>query len=476
MDERINHGTPTVLFDPNAQSLPKAHAHSRLHALLALLSARKGFFFLAALLLLGAVAFSTLYYPTYVVSVDGIEIGKVAQREAFEAAVAQAEDAVSQVLGKPYHLAADPSYQYLYTYGNEYTSSSAMEQQLLGTVDEIEQLYALRVDGALVGAAKDMDSLVALLHQVMAPYQGEQTRSVYFAEPVSIREEYVAKTTEQDPTNILQALQTESGTDQVHHIQAGDALSSIAAQWNVAVEQILNLNPGLTNENLSSYQTLAITEKAPLLSVYVEKTATYAEEIPFETRTVNDASLYKGERAVKTAGSKGEKQIVEEQILKNNRILSRTVTEETVTQAPVAEVVSVGTKERPKTAATGSFVWPTSGNITSKFGYRRIFGSTSFHSGIDIANKSGTAIKAADGGTVTFTGYKGTYGNLVIIDHGNGKQTYYAHCSQILVSKGAKVAKGQLIARMGATGRATGSHLHFEIRVGGKAVNPLSYL
>lgn len=152
------------------------------------------------------------------------------------------------------------------------------------------------------------------------------------------------------------------------------------------------------------------------------------------------------------------------------------VISEQVIKEPVAEVVALGTKERPKTAPAGSFSWPVTGTITSPFGRRFIFGSSGFHSGIDIAKQGGSPIRAADGGTVTYTGYKGSYGNLVILDHGNGLQTYYAHCSKILVSPGTAVAKGQEIAHVGATGRATGKHLHFEIRVNGTAVNPISYL
>ncbi|MFR8291179.1 MAG: peptidoglycan DD-metalloendopeptidase family protein [Dysosmobacter welbionis] len=85
-------------------------------------------------------------------------------------------------------------------------------------------------------------------------------------------------------------------------------------------------------------------------------------------------------------------------------------------------------------------------------------------------------VKAADGGTVTFAGYKGSYGYLVIIDHGNGEQTYYGHNSSLLVSAGDKVYQGQTIAKAGSTGRSTGSHCHFEIRVNGTQVNPSAYL
>ena len=99
------------------------------------------------------------------------------------------------------------------------------------------------------------------------------------------------------------------------------------------------------------------------------------------------------------------------------------------------------------------------------------------HSGIDLAASQGTAIVAADGGTVTFAGYNsGGYGNMVKISHGNGVETRYAHCSEIDVSVGDKVAQGQLIAKVGNTGRSYGSHCHFEIRINGEAVDPLKYL
>ena len=119
-----------------------------------------------------------------------------------------------------------------------------------------------------------------------------------------------------------------------------------------------------------------------------------------------------------------------------------------------------------------SFVRPTSGVVTSRFGAR--WGST--HTGIDIGASTGTNIKAAAGGTVIFSGWKGTLGKLVVVSHGNGIQTYYAHCSSLLVSSGQTVSAGQLIAKVGSTGRSTGPHLHFEIRLNGSAINPQSYI
>lgn len=123
-------------------------------------------------------------------------------------------------------------------------------------------------------------------------------------------------------------------------------------------------------------------------------------------------------------------------------------------------------------------VKPLSGTITSRFGSRTSpggIGSTN-HKGLDISAKQGTSIKAAATGTVIFAGYKGSLGNLVIIDSGKGVETYYGHCSKLYVSKGQKVKAGEKIAEVGQTGAATGPHLHLEIHVNGTTVNPQKYL
>ena len=147
---------------------------------------------------------------------------------------------------------------------------------------------------------------------------------------------------------------------------------------------------------------------------------------------------------------------------------------------PVTKVVAVGTKERPRTMATGKFQWPLYGRISSGYGYRSIFGSYSFHSGLDITGSYGATISAADGGKVIFagtgTGSNWSYGKYVVIDHENGFQTIYAHCSSLIVKAGDRVYKGQAIARVGSTGRSTGNHCHFQVKLNGTTVNPYNYL
>jgi len=139
------------------------------------------------------------------------------------------------------------------------------------------------------------------------------------------------------------------------------------------------------------------------------------------------------------------------------------------------------TKPSEQFNTTSDFVMPVRGGITSSFGWRThpIFGSRKFHSGIDIGVPTGTPVRCSNSGVVTFTGWYGGYGKVVIVSHGNYKgkptSTLYAHLSSYSVSTGSKVSKGQVIARSGSTGYSTGPHLHFEVRVNGQPVNPLSY-
>lgn len=135
-------------------------------------------------------------------------------------------------------------------------------------------------------------------------------------------------------------------------------------------------------------------------------------------------------------------------------------------------------KRTIKRQGTGRFIWPTQGYISSNFGYRvhPIYHVTRMHTGVDIAAPMGRSILAADDGEVIFTGYWGGYGKATIIAHGKGITTVYAHQSRILVSNGQAVKKGEVIGSVGSTGWSTGPHLHFEVRIDGKPVNPLGYL
>ena len=149
--------------------------------------------------------------------------------------------------------------------------------------------------------------------------------------------------------------------------------------------------------------------------------------------------------------------------------------------AKKSKYTAIGTVNTATTTSSGkksiglALIRPVSGTITSRFGASSRI-RRSAHTGLDIATSKGTPISAAASGTVTFAGYKGSYGNLLVITHANGVQTYYGHCSALYVSAGASVSQGQTIAAVGSTGNSTGPHLHFEVRVNGVAYNPQNYV
>lgn len=128
--------------------------------------------------------------------------------------------------------------------------------------------------------------------------------------------------------------------------------------------------------------------------------------------------------------------------------------------------------------STGSMIWPLDGPITSPFGWRThpIFGTSKYHSGIDIGGDYGLPVVAADGGVIIYAGWISGYGNAVIIDHGNGVSSLYGHNESLAVSEGQNVSQGQLIAYCGSTGYSTGPHVHFEVRENGSPVDPHNYL
>jgi murein DD-endopeptidase MepM/ murein hydrolase activator NlpD len=148
-------------------------------------------------------------------------------------------------------------------------------------------------------------------------------------------------------------------------------------------------------------------------------------------------------------------------------------------QAQSAELAAAIRNAQASAGPTGSgvlsaagFIWPLNGTVTSGYGWR--WGR--LHEGVDIAAPSGTPIWAAAAGTVIYAGWLGGYGNLVVVDHGNGLATAYAHASALLMSVGQSVGQGETVALVGSTGNSSGPHLHFEVRVNGSAVDPLLYL
>ena len=205
------------------------------------------------------------------------------------------------------------------------------------------------------------------------------------------------------------------------------------------------------------------------LKALSKEEVTYQEVVSYQVREVEDENLTQGKREVVQKGQKGQREVKAKVERLNGEKVQHIIESATLLKDPVDEVVHVGTKQ----GASGSFMVPTQGRLSSPFGPR--WGR--FHRGIDLACPVGTPVVAADGGTITRARTNaGSYGNYIDVDHGNGYTTRYAHLSQIEVQVGQKVVKGQEIAKSGNTGRSTGPHLHFEVCNGGKLEDPLGHI
>ena len=425
-----------------------------------------------------ALTLTTLYTPSYAVLVDGEQVGVVADQAVVTQAIQEVEAEGSSLLGYQYQVEGDVGYQFALTLKTDLDSQSEIEDyfyQQLDTVSSHLRQCEVLVDGRSIGVVKDEATLNSMLNEMKEQYVTENTTSADFVETVSVNYVYASDSL-MTVDEMKAALEANTTGDTTYTVQKGDTFNAIAYANDMSVSDLKALNPNVDINRLMVGDVLNVKELIPVLSVQTVENVTYTQAIECPVVEEEDSSMYIGDSKIITQGVEGEAQITADVTYVNGVEQQREILSSTTLREPTTTVKAVGTKEKPKTASKGTYIWPVSGRITSYFGGRYIFGGYSYHSGLDIAVSYGTTVKAADGGTVTFAGTKGTYGKLVIITHDNGTQTYYAHNSSLLVSAGDKVYQGQAIAKAGSTGRATGVHCHFEVRVNGTAVNPLNYL
>ncbi|MEF9952576.1 MAG: peptidoglycan DD-metalloendopeptidase family protein [Clostridium sp.] len=186
--------------------------------------------------------------------------------------------------------------------------------------------------------------------------------------------------------------------------------------------------------------------------------------IEHRTRVFRSSAMKPGEKRVLQKGSDGKREITKDYTYRGENLEETIVSSDLLKKKPIEEVVIQGVK-----SSKPIFMVPANGRFSSYYGAR--WGKT--HKGVDIAAPIGEPVVASEGGEVLFSGDKGTFGKCVIIRHSNGYETLYAHNSALVVKTGEKVYKGQVIAKVGNTGRSTGPHLHFEIKSAGTSIDPM---
>ena len=434
-------------------------------------------FFLAAALVVGlATTVPTVYTAGYEVTVDGQTLGIVADKGDFERIVTRVEDRVSEILNCDYDLTCEVGYQRKMVERGEISSMSGFETYLFNQVDEVSKNYTLTVDGKNMGVMADATELEALLDELKAPYTNENTVSCEFTVPVTLDYSYTANGDTVNMDDLRDLLTSDSVEAVTYTVVPGDTYIGIATKHDMSLKTLLSLNPDANPDRLMPGDVLTVQQNVPFLSVRSVDALTYQEAIPAPVEYRDDDTMYEGDTKVLESGAEGTALVTARITYLNGVEEARDIQSTSQMVAPTTKVVARGTKERPKTMAKGNFVWPVRGTITSRYGWRTLFGVSNFHGGLDIAVPTGTSVKAADGGKVITSGWHNSYGYYIIIDHENGKQTYYAHNSKLLVRAGERVYQGQVIAKSGSTGNSTGPHCHFEVRVNGQRQNPRNYL
>jgi len=347
------------------------------------------------------------------------------------------------------------------------------------------------VNGKFIGIVKDQFTYETILNNIKDTYVPRDdkrritvsTISNTNEQPlelvnVSIVENIKTVETKTTPENILdeiamtELLMQETINEKVYIAKDGETALDIAELFNMTLDKLYQLNPDIKNKDNIAGLEINVIEKKSLLTIQSEERLTQYERVPYKVVYENDESMYINESKIITEGEEGKIE-VEYALFKENGVLQEVkIVDKRNIVEPQEMVVLKGTKEIPA-KGSGILSWPTNGGIITSF-YGQRWGS--YHNGIDISGVDDFNILAADNGVITYAGWKDGYGKTIIIDHGNGFETLYAHLSTMNVTIGEIIAKGQVIGIMGSTGRTTGTHLHFEVSVDGSSKNPLNYV
>ena len=324
-------------------------------------------------------------------------------------------------------------------------------------VDEVQS--SLDVLEAELATEQDrLERLTALLERQtlrLERLQAEYERAVAILE-ARVRAIYIA-----EPPDVLSFLVSASSFDDL--IDSYEFLSRIGAQDQRIAGQVETAKRRAAAERQATASTRRLAAATvSVISARTDEARTARDELASNRDTLAAA------RQLKQSALAGSRETREEYLAEVEALAAQSAALAATIRDSQAGAGSTGTGA----PSAAGLIWPVDGVVVSGFGMR--WGR--MHEGIDITASSGTPIRAAASGTVIHAGWLGGYGNLVVIDHGNGLATAYAHASAILVSLGQQVAQGETVALVGSTGNSSGPHLHFEVRVNGVAVDPLLYL
>ena len=416
------------------------------------------------------------------VQVNGQTVGYVANEEVFNLAKEDVMQRINYAGSDKTELTIEPTYTISVTHKTMDESETA-NAILQSASDQISEGTALYLDGELTAVCSDGDTLRSYLESLLAPYedQTDENISVGFNKNVTLEDGIYFNDSFEDDNSIENMLTGVQQQEKIYTVKAGDTLWAIAQKNDLTFRELCELNTNFKGaaltetSNIQAGDELIVTKQEATLEVRITKIETWQEEIPYASETTKSNEYNVGTKKTTQAGENGIRSVTAQRVYDTNGTqLSQQILSTEVIKEPVTEKIVVGTKKQAKTSyitGSGQFIWPVPGYRNCS----RWYGGS--HKGVDICAAAGTPIYASAGGTVTKAGYNRAgagngYGNSIIINHGNGYTTLYAHCLSLVVHAGQSVKQGQLIGYVGSTGRSSGNHCHFEIRRNGSYIAP----
>lgn len=419
------------------------------------------------------------------VMVNGEPVGSVASEQVFESArddvqgriqtVQDSDQDTQATMAAVTQLELDPTYT-LAIGGdvmNEMEVANAILSASGGAIGEATAVY---IDGSLQFVTQDGDHLRSYLESVKQPYEdaSDPNVRVSFVHDISLVDGLYLQASMVSYSDILSVL-NEGGGARTYTAAEGDTVQTVLDATGVAWDSLAALNPDLTGtdqELAGGTEVITGVQSPNLLQVKVIRRESYTSEIPYDTVETQSSEYDFGETVVTSAGQNGLQEITQDiTYIDGVQTEISTVSVETL-QEPVSEYVTKGTHLKSGMTAnygSGEWMWPV-----PQYTYVSRWMS-SFHKGADICAAYGTPIYASDSGVVVTAGYHYSYGNYVVIDHGNGWTTLYGHMSALGCSSGQAVERGEVIGYVGSTGNSTGNHCHFEMHHNGTLVSARNF-
>lgn len=374
---------------------------------------------------------------------------------------------------------------------DELNDAQAISDKIIeNSVDNLTNACGVYIDGDFICAVKNEADAKTVFYNILAPYESEAEEGGYvvgFAQDIDYVQGLYSDNSSVmwDANRLTDEILLPKDGSKVYTIAEGDTLTSISENTNVSEDTLLSLNSGYDFENINPGDTIITGSSTDYVSIKKIVTTNEIREIEYDTVRQKDSTKYSGYTSVIQEGVNGTERVTKTYIYIDGELEDVQYDYETLKE-PVDKIMIVGTKTTYNGVYVGSasdegFLWPAPSchYVSSPYGWR----SSGWHNGIDLVKSgggaSGTPVIASKSGTVEVVQRSNSgYGNMVLINHGNGYKTRYAHMisGSITVRVGEYVEAGQTIGKVGSTGNSTGPHLHFEVIRNGETYDPKNYI